>query len=90
MINDVIIMPTIGSDYWYLQASLTRDVYVPQRTEWHNTTLDKFRYVNNYFKTEREAQDMADKYNEKISRMIPSPEPPIIHETGRRKWRQTR
>jgi hypothetical protein len=83
--EEPIVMPQVGSDYWYVQLNVSRGEYKIQRCVWEGYTVDKMRYLTNYYRTEREAWAAADKLNALLKAMIPAEAAPIKHNSGRRK-----
>ena len=65
-----IVLPEVGTEYFYIQSSLSKERYRVQRCTWQGFLTDRLRYITNFYTTEDEAQKVVDKMNALLNCMV--------------------
>ena len=65
-----ITLPPMNTEYWYLTLKLSTGKYAIARCRWQGYLSDKARFISNYYTSEREAWEAADKMNTLLGCMV--------------------
>lgn len=74
-----IMLPEVGTEYFYIQSSLSKERFRVQRCTWQGFISDRLRYMTNYYTSEDEAQKVVDKMNAVLDSMYQPSHPMIIN-----------
>ena len=79
-----ITLPPLNTEYWYLTLKLSTGKYTITRCRWQGYLSDRARYLSNYYTSEREAWEAADKMNVLLGCMV-QPEERVIAKKAKQK-----